>query len=58
MRANKSSIQEFLLVNYMETYGRSGGSPASKSCEGRLLVVIHPWEGTLHLASSTSQVEL
>ena len=51
MRANKASLQEFQLVNCTETHGRSGGSPESKSCLGRLLVesilgkvnsIIHP----------------
>jgi len=58
MRANKASLQEFQLVNCVETNGRSGRSPESESCQGRLLVVIHPWEGKLHPSSSTSQEEL
>jgi len=58
MRANKASLQEFQLVNCMETHGRSGGSPESESCQGRQLVVIHPWEGKLYPSSSTSQEEL
>jgi len=58
MRANKANLQEFQLVNCMGTNGRSGGSPESKSCQGRLLVVIHPGEGKLHPSSSTSQEEL
>jgi len=51
MRANKASLQEFQLVNCMETHGRSGRFPESESCQCRLLVVIHP-------LSSTSQEEL
>jgi len=58
MRANKVSLQEFQLVNCMETHERSSGSPESESCQGRLLVVIHPWGGKLHSSSSTSQEEL
>jgi len=58
MRANKASLQKFQLVNFMERHGRSNGSPESESCQGRLLVVIHPWEGKLHPSSSTSRVEL
>jgi len=58
MRAKKASIQEFQLVNCMETQGRSRESPESKSCQSRLLVVIHPWEGKHHPSSSTCQEEL
>jgi len=57
MRANKASLQEFQLMNCIETHG-SGGSPKSESCQGRLLVVIHLWEGKLYPSSSTSQEEL
>ena len=42
----------------MEKYGRNGGSPECESCQCRLLVVIHPWEGQLHPSSSISQEEL
>jgi len=58
VRANKASLQEFQLVNCKETHGRSGRSPESESCQGRLLVVIHPLEGKLNPSSSTSQKEL
>jgi len=57
-RANEASLRKCQLMNCMETRGRSGGSPESKSCQGRLLVVIHPWEGKLHPSFSTSQEEL
>jgi hypothetical protein len=45
-------------VNCMVKHERSGGSLESESCQGRQLVVIHPWEGKLHPSSSTSQGEL
>ena len=42
----------------METHGRSCRSPESVSPQGRLLEVIHLWEGKLPRLSSTSQEEL
>jgi len=42
----------------MEKDGRSSRFPESESCQGKQLVVIHPWEGKLHHSSSTSQEEL
>jgi len=39
----------------MEKHGRSGGSPESESSQGRLLVVIHPWEGKPHPLCSTAR---
>jgi len=58
MRANNANHQEFHKVNRMETHGRSSRSPESESCQGKLLAVIHPWEGKLHRSSGTSQEEL
>ena len=58
LNVNKAGLLEFQLGHCMLKYGRSGGSPESKSWQGRLLVVIHPWEGKLHPSSSTSQEEL
>ena len=44
MKANNANLQEFQLVNCMETHGRSGRSPESESCQDNLLVVIHLWK--------------
>ena len=47
MRANMVSLQEFQLMDCIETHGRGSGSPESESWQGRQLVVIHRWEGKL-----------
>ena len=58
LNANKVGLQDFQLGNCMKKHGRSGVSPESESCQGRQMVVIHPWGGKLHRSSSTSQEEL
>jgi len=51
-------LREHQLGNCMQKRGRSGKSLASKSCQGRQLVVIYPLERQLHRSSRICQEEL